>query len=282
MADKDMSEKILFSFNDMFANVVNLYFTLSGINITVKPEDLEDLRGRSFYKFGDDLHEQERDIVKLWKPGDFAICIIGLENQTDIDPDLPLRIFSYEGADYRGQLNDKKNAPHFVLTIVLYYGTKRHWTAPKTLFERLNVPEEFRPFVNDFHINVIELAWLEDELSKMFGGNLYLLIDYLKQVRKGEDYVMPEGVEITHVDAMFKLFRALTGDYKFETLLNELPKGEDRMITTKIPSFLDVIEKRGLDKGRTETANKIADRLLARGISPEEVAEIINFSDFDK
>ena len=186
MADKDKTEKILLGFKDVFADVVNAYFAISGINRRIKPEELEDVRSWSMYKSEDKMREQERDVVKLWKTEGIVICLIGLENQSDVDSDMALRIFGYEGADYRGQLSRKTKEPYFVMTVVLYYGTDKRWNAPKNLFERLNVPEEFRPFVNDIHVNVLELAWLTDEQADIFTGDFRILIDYLRQARAGD------------------------------------------------------------------------------------------------
>ena len=35
----------------------------------------------------------------------------GLENQTAVEPKMPLRVFGYEGASYRGQLEEKSAVP---------------------------------------------------------------------------------------------------------------------------------------------------------------------------
>lgn len=104
-----MTEKTLLGFNDVFADVVNAFFALSRINRRINPDDLEDARSWSMYKTEDKVHEQERDVVKLWKSEGAVISLIGLENQSDVDSDMALRIFGYEGADYRGQLSHNSN-----------------------------------------------------------------------------------------------------------------------------------------------------------------------------
>ena len=133
MAGKDITEKSLLGFNDVFADVVNAFFAISGINRRIDPDDLEDARTWSMYKAEDKLREQERDVVKLWKSEGAVISLIGLENQSDVDSDMALRIFGYEGADYRGQLSNKGTKPYFVMTVVLYYGTDKRWNTPKSL-----------------------------------------------------------------------------------------------------------------------------------------------------
>ena len=49
----------------------------------IKPQELSESKVKSQYKAADDtLHEQERDILKVWKHGDNYKIIFGIENQT--------------------------------------------------------------------------------------------------------------------------------------------------------------------------------------------------------
>ena len=131
MADKDITERSLEWFNDVFSDIVNAWFAVNGMEgFTVMPEDLQDARARTAYKSGGELREQERDVAKLWKTqhGKAVICLVGLENQTAIDTYMALRVLGYDGGDYRLQLapvvengKSRKKKPHPVLTLVLYY-----------------------------------------------------------------------------------------------------------------------------------------------------------------
>ena len=122
MAEKDIMERHLVSYKDVFADIVNgCIAILTGRHDfpKVKPEDLQDALARTLYKSDGKLHEQERDVVKLWKPGNTVLCLMGLENQTDVDPNMALRVFGYEGGDYRWQLSQKGQPLYPVLTFVL-------------------------------------------------------------------------------------------------------------------------------------------------------------------
>ena len=100
----------------------------------VLPEDLVDTSARSQFKSDDGvLHEQERDVVKRWKHGKIVIALLGLENQTKPDENMPLRVFSYEGASYKSQLLDgEENHFYPVITLVLYFG-KQRWEKARSL-----------------------------------------------------------------------------------------------------------------------------------------------------
>ena len=53
------------------------------------------------------------------------IACIGFENQTEPDADMPLRVYSYDGAEYRSQLlkENRGNPRYPVVTLILYFGT---------------------------------------------------------------------------------------------------------------------------------------------------------------
>lgn len=42
-----------------------------------------------------------RDVAKRWKNGNIRVACIGFENQTASDPNMPLRVMGYDGAEYR-------------------------------------------------------------------------------------------------------------------------------------------------------------------------------------
>lgn len=119
MTEKDMTEKILESYNDVFSDIVNVLL-FRGEEI-LKPEELEDQAPRSYYKADGRLREMERDVAKRWKRGSIRIACIGIENQTEADPDMVFRVIAYDGAEYRAQLLAARDAKvrYPVVTLVL-------------------------------------------------------------------------------------------------------------------------------------------------------------------
>ena len=49
-------------------------------------------KDKSQYKANGVVHEQERDLSKIWKQKDLRISMLGMENQTVEDPDMPFRV----------------------------------------------------------------------------------------------------------------------------------------------------------------------------------------------
>ena len=66
MPEKDITERHLESYNDVFADIMNVL--LFDGQRRVLPDDLRDTRARTQYKADGKLREQERDVSKLWAP----------------------------------------------------------------------------------------------------------------------------------------------------------------------------------------------------------------------
>lgn len=246
-----MTEKTLEAYNDVFADIVNVLL-FRGVR-TVSEDELAEATLRSQYKADGRLHEQERDVAKYWNNGTIRIALYGLENQTEAEQDMPLRVFSYDGAAYRAQLladkhsekkKENKTIRYPVVTLVLYFGYKNHWDKPLTLLECLDVPEELRPFVNDYRMNLFEIAYLTDEQVNSFQSDFRFVADYFVQMQRNRNYVASSAA-IRHVHEFLQLMAAMTGDHRYEEVYD--PAMEGRRIT--MCEVLDRVENRGIEKG---------------------------------
>lgn len=142
MAEKDVTEKILESFNDVFADIVNVLL-FNGEEV-VKPDELIAQAPRTAYKADGKIREIERDVAKRWVKQNIRIACVGMENQTAPDPDMPLRVIGYDGAEYRSELNGEQKDCYPVITMVLYFGHEKHWDKPLTLSGCFEVSEKFK------------------------------------------------------------------------------------------------------------------------------------------
>ena len=217
------------------------------------------------------LHEQERDVAKYWMNGKVRIALCGLENQTAVEPKMPLRVFGYEGASYRGQLEEKSAVP--VITLVLYFGNE-HWRAEKHLKDLLDIPEGMEEYVNDLKINVFEIAWLTDEQISMFKSDFRIVADFFVRKRKNKDYVPDNKTEIRHVDAVLKMLSAVTGDRRYENILSD-GKGK----VSNMCEVAERLEQMGIEKGRLEGEQMTVYSFVQdKTITPEQGARKLNIS----
>ncbi len=175
------------------------------------------------------------------------------------DPQMPMRIIGYDGAAYRGQLTKReRDRPNFpVITIVLYFGTK-HWDQPRTLYECMNIQENLKPFVSDYKINVVEVAFLDDKLDN-FHSDFRIIAEYFVNKRRNIEYT-PSAQEIQHVDEFLKLLQALTGDDRYFDVLNLLQK-EAKKEGVNMCEILDKVENRGIAIGEIRGREKMADEI---------------------
>lgn len=273
MGQKDLSEKILVAYDDVFADIVNVL--LLKRQYRIQPEELEDRRTKDFYKSNGMLHELERDVVKRWKKGDIRLACIGIENQTAADPDMALRVIGYDGAAYREQLLDKRqdSKRYPVITMVLYFGYKKKWDKPLRVMEQLEIPVGLEEYINDYKINLFEVAYLSDEQVGMFQSDFKIVADYFVQKRKNNKYV-PLQVEIRHVEAVLQLLSVMENDDRFEKALYK----NDGKKVENMCEVLDVVEqrgeKRGEQRGIIRGSAEIMRALYKNGYTENQIAQM--------
>ena len=271
MGEKDILEKKLLMFNDVFADFVN-GIMFDGKDV-VKEDELVDLSGWSHYKGDDSKHRfQDRDVVKLWKKENVVISLIGIENQDIPDEDMVFRVISYDGASYRTQLVEKerrkrkkkvdkvaeKSAEKLdifpVITFVIYYG-EEEWKHETTLHKRLNLDSELKHYVSDYSINLIDLKKLsEDDINK-FKKDFKLIADYMVKGSKHR----ADRIDLNHPEEVSELILRLTGEeLPFEVECEEGGKNMEKFFE---PMF-ERAEARGRAEGKTEGESCLA-RLIS-------------------
>ena len=215
---KDIPEKRLESWNDVFADIFNNLF-FEG-NAVLREEELVALPTESYMKKVDgaqregsrDIHKAVLtgqndfghsafvDIQKSDRNGGRYRLICGLENQTGVDNTMPERIMMYDCADYEEQIrllmdqnrkeqreafvkrlhDDQRLAP--VITLVLYYGSKEG-ERPRSLHDMLEFPEEIeecvKPLVADYPMNLIRVGGLSEEERARLKSDFRLVAEYV-------------------------------------------------------------------------------------------------------
>ena len=229
LGEKDIAEKQLLELEDVFADIVNVLL-LDGKPL-ILPEELKPATKDSPYKDKElKMRMQERDIAKLWIKENVRLAFFGLEDQTAIDYDMPLRIIGYDGAVYRAMMTERdKSGADFKLypaiTIVLHFDYEHRWTGSRTLKECFkNIPSGLEPYVSDYKINVFEIAWLSDETIAKFKSDFRVVADYYCQMRKTGKWKPMPG-EVKHIKELFDLFSVVTKDKRFVEIYKKA-KGE--------------------------------------------------------
>lgn len=289
MGEKDITEKTLIAYNDVFADIVNVL--LFGGKRVIKPDSLLDAAPVSMYKSDDGkLHEQERDVSKYWVKGNVKLAMTGIENQTSPEADMPLRVIAYDGASYRSELIGEKAVQKYpVVTMVLYYGTKR-WNKPVNLTDCFITPNELKSYVNEYTINLFEIAFFNEKTVQLFQSDFKVVADYFVQKRKYKDYI-PSEVVIKHVDEVLKLMSVFVDD-KFAIVSEELSDMEKENIT--MCEIVDRFVAQGIARGENkrdieykaalelkESGNTNIEDYREKGISDDVIKIVLKLDKLD-
>ena len=105
------------------------------------------------------------------------------------------------------------------------------------------------PYVNDYKMNLFEIAYLNDEQVQMFQSDFRIVADYFVQMRKNRDYKAPTTT-ITHVHELLQLMSVMTKDSRFEDAYNQEIKGGN----VSMSEVLDRVEMKGKSEGRDEVS----------------------------
>ena len=92
-------------------------------------------------------------MAKYWRKSKLKIALLGVENQTEPDRSMPLRVIGYDGAAYRNQIKSRTNAGKVsrkgkrrrkrrkryypVITVVLSFDYKKRWRGSLNLVDCL-------------------------------------------------------------------------------------------------------------------------------------------------
>ena len=265
-----------------FAWLVNgwIYHGNGGIEpAQIKPKNIR-LTGKTGKGRTARTRTRYRDISK--EIGEMnVILIIGTEFQSFVDYSMPVRIMDYDALEYKDQIQTIKSVhkneaitsgkiPGVDLspltkedrltpsiTLVLYMGTAP-WDAAKNLQGLLNlsnVPQEFKKYIPDYPIHVLDVCHTSDERLLEFPKDLasmFLTIKYQKQpdTLKTILHSIPEfhAVEKETFDAVWGFLDKRILEYKVEA---QNAEGEINMCVA-IDMMLADERKQGHERGLSE------------------------------
>ena len=134
-----------------------------------------------------------------------------------------------------------------------------------------SVPEELKEYINDYKINVFNIAYLSEEQVNMFTSDFKIVADYFVQKRKDGKY-KPSSDVIRHVDAILKFMAVFTGDQRYfnEAIQEKMQTGGIRTMDKILDDYIN----RGRKEGRQEERMLLI-RSLCKKKSPEEIADLL-------
>ena len=274
MGQKDRSEKYLENYNDVFADLFNvLLFQKKWI----REEKLRSLATESLYKAADgSLGLQRRDILKEYGSGRFLVASLGIENQSTIDPDMPVRVMGYDYAAYRDQIDkSEKRVP--VITIILNF-SRTEWKTPLSLKDMFHLSEDLDPFVQDYKIHVFNIAFLPKEVRNQFTSDFKIVADYFAE-RDNPDY-QPDTQAIKHVEGVLEMFRVFTDDMRYDMIKSDViekrRKGGEVTMCTFVDRMVNLGIEQGIEKGEKRGEKRGMKRGLVQGTARGKMEVLVH------
>ena len=126
---------------------------------------------------------------------------------------------------------------------MLYFGNT-HWGSNRTLHDAIAIPDNLRPYVNDYKVNLYEIAFMNDEEISRFRSDFRIIANFIAHKRADPDFVSTDKTSFVHTDEILKLMSLLTDDNRYELTLNSKGGKPKNMC-----EMLDRVEARGMEKG---------------------------------
>lgn len=229
MADRLKPDTLLKEYwnsNAEFADLFNAF--LYGGKPVIKAEELEerDTESSVVLQAGstEETMQAARDLFKVvMAAGNVQYVLLGIENQESIHYAMPLRDLEYftfgcikqyekikakypKGKGLSGNefLSCMKKTDRLtpIITVVIYYG-EEEWDAAKSLHEMMDIPEELKPFVNDYKLSLIEVRNTElvfhNKNNQAFFHAFRVMFDKNKTLRQKKKEII-EYAKINQAD----------------------------------------------------------------------------------
>ena len=124
--------------------------------------------------------------------------------------------------------------------------------------------------MNDYRINVFEIAHMPEAAIEYFQSDFKVVVDYFVHRRTNPDYRPADPVKFRHVDELLKMMAAITHDDRFLDVLYDEEGGKPKDMC----EVLDRVEQKGVDKTRLEAIKTVMKKLKYTAQQAMELLDI--------
>ena len=151
--------------------------------------------------------------------------------------------------------------------------------------------------LNDYKINVLDVAFLDKEEIDKFSSDFKVLADYFYQIRKNKVYEVPSDTNYLKYPAqLVQTLSAITGDSDFKNAYNEYveknkeggPIKMTRIMDTYLPYIKAKAEGReegktiGIEEGMVKSLTKNLKTLMSKNYTFDESCDLLDVDDKTK
>lgn len=243
MGQKDLVQKNLEYFPDVFADIINALL-YQGEQM-VDAEELKAAPTENLY-MGEagKVKNLFQDVSKYVMHDGKIEMQYSIENEMKAKRKTVLRKIGYDGAIYRQMYEAKEVYP--VISIVLYWGGGT-WKQPRKLFQLFGdeMPEKAKLYVDNIRLHVFEMRNLPKTVRERFHSDMRIVVDYLAE---GENYI-PTKQKIVHVEALLLMLAAISKDNRYQEMIPKMLREEKEKGEITMCELIDKYEKRGERRG---------------------------------
>ena len=258
MGAKDLAEKNLLQYKDVFSDIVNV--NLFGGRCYVSAEELSREPGELITKAvsDDKLWQLQMDVPMKCKKNNrsFFLC---LENQSDKNNVMPVRDMGYQHAKYMEQIKAAKES------------NQKTSNYPNPMTKELNDSQKLSPVIT-LVLNYSQKEW--ETTIRQYQSDFKYIVRYLScgnDRRKLDEYFQTTEFQLDHPEAFLDWLSAVTNDRRYRKAKELIQKTERKGGKINMCVLLDMYEERGeargIEKGIAQGIVQGEARGMAKGIS---------------
>ena len=300
MITADTTEKVRLQNNNLFSDMVNgILFHGNYLIDPIHLHSYDSHESTYIHLFG---INRTRDMIKKYEDG--YIILIGIENQSQVDETMPIRLLGYDFINYMNQQKvfyrdyklitkhnkkypkDKKKLPKLelypVISIVINYGERR-WNKSTTLKGMMKkIPKVFEGYINDWEIKVVDIIDV-DYKNFRHKDNQDLVLGIQRLYESNGEVEVLEEIDMSYETAI-ELF-SITNSRDMLEIVRGMKKEEFDMCTA-----MEIFKKKtegigfekgknaGIEKGRNEREIELVMNMYNHGMNVGDIAKYTNIS----
>ena len=147
-------------------------------------------------------------------------CLFGIEHQSTIDFEMVVRCGIYEMLEYLKQLKNKKLKRLMPQIMIIIYTGDKKWEGPLKLSDYFEIPEELKPYFNDWKIYLVDVK--EIDTSKIKDKQTRYFIEAIQAMYKGNYDKLHRRIKMNRNNLIYAAI--ITGSLD---LIKDLPEGDE-------------------------------------------------------
>ena len=262
MGAKDLAEKNLLQYKDVFSDIVNV--NLFGGRCYVSAEELSREPGELITKAvsDDKLRQLQMDVPMKCKKNNrsFFLC---LENQSDKNNVMPVRDMGYQHAKYMEQIKEAKES------------NRKNGNYPNPMTKELNDSQKLSPVIT-LVLNYSQKEW--ETTIRQYQSDFKYIVRYLScgnDRRKLDEYFQTTEFQLDHPEAFLDWLSAVTNDRRYRKAKELIQETEGKGGRINMCVLLDMYEERGIEKGIAQGEARGIEKGIAQGLEQGEARGIV-------